>query len=147
MTRPGERLRRLASRICSPQTMARIVDPVIADLQVEHAEARARGALWIAHLIRVRACGTLAAALGLQAIAGADARRRHAITVGTTAFVVGIALYVGPIIVTLHARSSASTALLAFYLSPGAIPAALSLAMLCGVAEDVDPCGGDVRTI
>jgi hypothetical protein len=34
--RPGTRLRSLASRVCSPRTMERLIDPVIADMQREH---------------------------------------------------------------------------------------------------------------
>lgn len=37
MTRPGDRLRAAASRVCSARTMERVIDPVIADLQCEHA--------------------------------------------------------------------------------------------------------------
>lgn len=40
--RPGERLRAWAARMCSPDTMTRVIDPLIADLQVEHADAIAR---------------------------------------------------------------------------------------------------------
>lgn len=37
--RPGSRLRSLARRVCSQSTMDRLIDPVIADLQCEHAQA------------------------------------------------------------------------------------------------------------
>lgn len=37
--RPGTRLRTLAARACSATTMERLVDPVVADLQVEYAQA------------------------------------------------------------------------------------------------------------
>jgi hypothetical protein len=37
MTRPGDRLRALAARVCSARTMERVIDPLIADLQCEHA--------------------------------------------------------------------------------------------------------------
>ena len=32
MKRPGERLRVLASRVCQPHAMERLIDPVLADL-------------------------------------------------------------------------------------------------------------------
>src|SRR6185503_5559849 len=37
--RPGSRLRSLARRMCSQSTMDRLIDPVIADLQCEYAQA------------------------------------------------------------------------------------------------------------
>ena len=36
MTRPGDRLRRFAAIVCGPETMARLVDPIVADLQAEY---------------------------------------------------------------------------------------------------------------
>jgi hypothetical protein len=59
MRRPGERLKRLASRVCSPETMRRIVEPAIADLQLEHAHAVARGRAFAAlvYARSVVACG------------------------------------------------------------------------------------------
>jgi hypothetical protein len=35
MSRPGDRLHRLASRLCRPEVMARQIEPVIADLQCD----------------------------------------------------------------------------------------------------------------
>ena len=46
MTRPGTRLRALAARLCAPTTMARLVDPAIADLQSEYEEASRTGGRW-----------------------------------------------------------------------------------------------------
>ena len=46
MTRPGARLRSLARRFCDPATMERLIDPAIADLQCEHAEATRAGDRW-----------------------------------------------------------------------------------------------------
>lgn len=52
MTGPGHRLRAVASRICDAETMERLVDPVIADLQVEHDEAARNGRAWKRRWIR-----------------------------------------------------------------------------------------------
>jgi hypothetical protein len=41
--RPGTRLRAIAERFCSSLAMERLIDPVIADLQWEHAAAIDRG--------------------------------------------------------------------------------------------------------
>jgi len=36
MSLPGTRLRALAARVCSEKTMARFIDPTIADLQTDY---------------------------------------------------------------------------------------------------------------
>ena len=53
MTPPGVRLRVVASHLCCAQTMERVIDPLIADLQVEHAEANREGRLWKGRWIRL----------------------------------------------------------------------------------------------
>jgi hypothetical protein len=55
---PGERLRALASRLCSEIAMERLIDPVLADLQREDADAARRGQVWRRR--RLRIAGTLA---------------------------------------------------------------------------------------
>ena len=52
MNRPGARIRALAARVCDAETMERLIDPVIADLQVEHAEAVQNGRAWMRRWIR-----------------------------------------------------------------------------------------------
>jgi hypothetical protein len=44
--KPGMRLRSLASRLCSPQTMDRLIDPVIGDMQREHEQRAATSGRW-----------------------------------------------------------------------------------------------------
>ena len=41
---PGRGLHHLAARVCSPKTLERIVEPAIADLQTEYAQARTSSA-------------------------------------------------------------------------------------------------------
>ena len=53
MKRPGERLRMLASRVCQPHAMERLIDPVLADLQCEYAAAQTRGQVWRGRWIRL----------------------------------------------------------------------------------------------
>jgi hypothetical protein len=36
MTRPGDRLRRVAARFCNRSAMERLIDPAVADLQAEY---------------------------------------------------------------------------------------------------------------
>lgn len=54
MTRPGNRLRACAARVFDAHTMERLIDPVIADLQVEYAEAVQAGPNWRRRLVRFR---------------------------------------------------------------------------------------------
>jgi hypothetical protein len=46
MTRAGDRLRPLAVRILDQRTVERIVDPLLADLEMEYADAIQHGRLW-----------------------------------------------------------------------------------------------------
>jgi hypothetical protein len=69
-TRPGARLRAVAARLLSEPAMERFVDPAVADLQHEHAQACRRGHCWRA--AGVRGVGTLRL---LQVIALLGARR------------------------------------------------------------------------
>ena len=66
MTRPGDGLRWIAARVCDQRTMARLVEPIVADLQSEyqaaaHGDWRARWLLW-------RGYGAFWKALGLHCI-------------------------------------------------------------------------------
>jgi hypothetical protein len=53
MNRPGNRLRAFAAGWCCPETMERVVDPLIADVQREHGEAVRRRRMWRAQWIQV----------------------------------------------------------------------------------------------
>src|SRR5262249_44338613 len=46
MTLPGRRLRAWARRCCSPETLERLVDPILADLQSEYLSSRHEGRPW-----------------------------------------------------------------------------------------------------
>lgn len=67
MTHPGSKLRALARRFCDQQTMERLIDPAIADLQCEYAEAIRRGQLWRSRWVRIAGYGAVAkvGAIGL----------------------------------------------------------------------------------
>jgi hypothetical protein len=71
MTRPGTRLRVLASRLLDPSTMERLIDPAIADLQHEHEEAVRGGLTWRGHWIRIIGCITFAKMFAVAAGGGA----------------------------------------------------------------------------
>jgi hypothetical protein len=53
MTRPGDRLRAISARVFSAPTMERLIDPVLADLQSEYAEAILRGRPWRSRWVRL----------------------------------------------------------------------------------------------
>jgi Lipopolysaccharide export system permease LptF/LptG len=59
MSRPGDRLRALARHLFDAGTMERLIDPVIADLQVEYAEAARDGRVWRRRWVRAVGCGAL----------------------------------------------------------------------------------------
>lgn len=63
MTVPGARIRSVASGLCRPETMERVVDPILADLQCEYSAALLRGMRWRARLSLVRSYLGLACAL------------------------------------------------------------------------------------
>jgi len=53
MRRPGDRLRAFASRWCCPETMTRLIDPLIADLRHEHERACRGGRVWRSRAIHL----------------------------------------------------------------------------------------------
>jgi hypothetical protein len=56
MRRPGDRLRVFAARWCADETMARLIDPLIADLQMEHGHAVRGGRVWKSRAIHAAGC-------------------------------------------------------------------------------------------
>jgi len=48
-----ERLRAMAARVCSAPTMERLIDPVLTDVQIDHADAMAQGRVWRGRWIRM----------------------------------------------------------------------------------------------
>jgi hypothetical protein len=56
MTRPGVRLRSVATRFFDPSTMERLIDPAIADLQHEYDDAIRRGLVWRGRRVYTAGC-------------------------------------------------------------------------------------------
>ncbi len=56
MKRPGVRLRVTAARLFDRSTLERLIDPLIADLQFEHAEALREGRRWRGRWIAITGC-------------------------------------------------------------------------------------------
>ena len=71
MTRPGLRLRAFAARFCRARTMDRLIDPTIADLQREHADAGRRGAIWTARWVVCRGFFSVVTVLVNAGVGGA----------------------------------------------------------------------------
>jgi lipopolysaccharide export system permease LptF/LptG-like protein len=66
MKHPGEWLRAQARRVCSPKTMERLIDPVVADLQTEYRAADASGRRWKARGILIAGYAGFAKAMLLR---------------------------------------------------------------------------------
>ena len=141
MTRPGQRLRSLAQRVCDPQTLERLIDPVIADLQCEYSEAAGRGQIWRGRWALVN--GYLAfwkvVAIGMGGAATRTLITAHAGAVGRTIRFSGIAttvivgILVWPPLRMMRYPASGKTALLIVYLLPQALSLALPMGLVFGV--------------
>jgi hypothetical protein len=142
MNAPGTRLRAICIRVFAATTMARLIDPVLSDLQAEYCEARRQGRVWRSRWIR--AAGYVAFAHALVAHGAdrttqmlrdwpADDRRTLWRTIGFAAagMIAVTTLLVGPAFRSyLHG--------LAFYVVPQALPLAIppgvTLGLFCGLA-------------
>ena len=149
MKRPGDWLRSLAARVCSPRTMEQLVDPVIADLQCEHAAAVGRGHVWRSRGIRLSGYVAFWKAVALHAeqrcAEGAYGRASadnwalgRTVGFSLAAIVALTALLELPVLqhVSLSGRAGDGARVL-LYLVPQAtslaIPAGLALGILCGL--------------
>jgi hypothetical protein len=107
MNESAERLRRIASLVCSDPTMRRLIDPVIADLQFERADALAHGARWRGRAATCRACVALGRILchrlvpALRDELAGDAARRIAGAVLAATALLTIAVWMLPLFVVV----------------------------------------------
>ena len=127
-------IRRLLARICSADTMARVVDPTLADIRWEHSRARWRG------------YGSLASALTLHAVSSIPATMARVIRDDDHAvprvalFSIGVAgIAAVPLIAlpslrfSLSLTAAASPGWLVLTLMPGALVLTLPAALLIAV--------------
>jgi lipopolysaccharide export LptBFGC system permease protein LptF len=157
MTRPGTRLRSIARRFCNRETMERLIDPAIADLQCEHADARRAGARWRAGgvliagylaVLKVVAIGAGRASIRDRSTADGDAigRTVRFAAIATTSFT---ALFVSvPLrqaLATLHLGTD-SLIRLTVYLVPQALAVAVPMGMVFGVLSGGAPTRRSRRT-
>ena len=144
MTRPGDRLRALAQRICSASAMERLIDPAIADLQHEYDEARRRGGLWRGR--RILIAGYIAvwkvAAIGVCRAANRSLRDRSSrdgVAIGrairsaglATTAIVGLMIW-APLRQALLSGAEGRVTLLVVYLIPQALSVAMPLGFMFG---------------
>lgn len=134
MTVPGWRLRAWAARWCESRTMARLVDPILADLQAEHHEAVAQGSVWRSRLAWLHAIVALARAGAVHSfVVRPYEERRHvsrAVVVWTVSFIAFVGLLCVPFAMslTLFVPWSAFA-----YLVPSAVPVAIPASLVCGM--------------
>jgi hypothetical protein len=145
MSRPGERLRALGARLFDRSTTERLIDPVIADLQCEHAEAMRHGRTWRARWIRIASCIAFWKVAGMAAFA----KNRHgvraiAVALSTATLVTALGISVALASTPATIASRGKMVLLVLYLVPQALAVSLPVCLALGLfvwirGEGVDP--------
>jgi hypothetical protein len=134
MTRPGTRLRSLAARLLDPSTMERLIDPVIADLQCEHADAVRHGRLWRARWVRI-VSGIAFCKVAALAVVATNRHGARAIAVALSAatplMVLAICAVLAGTAATIHTREN--MVWLVLYLVPQALTITLPVCLALGV--------------
>ena len=147
MTRPGARLRSLARRVCDASTMERLIDPVIADLQCEHAEALRDGQVWRSRWIRITGCMAFCKVAGLAALGQhGDGARAMAIALSTATVLTALAICVVLANTAATAAASGKTLWLVIYLVPQALTISVPVCLALGVFVWVRGKGVDAAT-
>jgi hypothetical protein len=142
MTKPGARLRALATRLCSGRAMERIVDPAIADLQHEYETATREGQRWRA---RAALCAGYVAVVKVMAICGLRSLFTDAARTGDGGALrrsAGIALVTGVLFTVImvlpplqgtRVPDGVSRVAVFVFLIPQAIPVAIPFAVGLGI--------------
>ena len=153
MTRPGLRLRGLAARWCSAKTMARVVDPVIADMQLEYEQARSRGQhwrarrIWIAsHVALLRAVVKHGGWRGVETLANMHASdwwsaARIGLWVCGAVGAVTLLLIADPVMSEV-ARRRHDVLQLAVWVVPSTLPIAIPIGLVVGILQALRHGGG-----
>lgn len=139
MTPPGLWLRAVAARLCDSKAMNQLIDPIVADLQHEHAGALRDGAIWRGRRIRLVGCLALIEVLllyrggrAMQILrrinendsVGARAVRHSALTMAAAT----VLLMLPPL-----ASLSQVDPLLVLYMVPQALPLAIPFGLIVGI--------------
>jgi hypothetical protein len=139
-----DRIRARAARLCSPETMERLIDPILTDVQIEHQNAIAEGRVWRSRWVRIAGYFAFVKVIAFYAYGqtvrewSVDEGQAFARTVGvsTAAFVVTALLLISPTV------RSVPTNLLLYQIPqtlPLAIPVGVTLGIFCGLGGRVIP--------
>jgi hypothetical protein len=136
---PGTWLRALAARLCDANAMTHLIDPIVADLQHEHAEARRDGAIWRARRVRLAGCFALIKVLTLaqggrvrevlQRITTNESVLARVVTYSMLAMGAATIVLMLPPLQTL----SHVDPLLALYMVPQALPLSIPFGLIVGI--------------
>jgi lipopolysaccharide export LptBFGC system permease protein LptF len=141
MTRPGSTLRAFAARLLPPSALERLIDPAIADLQCEHADALRQGRRWRSRWIRLAGYSafwkvTVIAATrhALRERTTADDRAvGRTVVFSLVAMMVLTAVLLWPALRTFRLRDTGTKSWLVLYLVPSAVAFALPLGLVFGI--------------
>jgi len=145
MTRPGARLRSVATRFFDPSTMERLIDPAIADLQHEHDDAIRRGLVWRGRWVHTAGCIAVWKVIAASATAAStrtigDWASADGCAVGRTighslAAIAGVVslLIWAPLSNYSHRIPTNKVAWMAIYLVPQALLVAIPLGLMFGI--------------
>ena len=127
-------IRALAARLCCRRTLERLIDPILADIELEYREHIEAGRVWRARLVVLRGYGGLMQAVALHALRVCrwalvfDEPAKQTVWFSLGAWVVlTIALTLPPLL------GPHVDGVLALYLVPQAIPLSIPLALAIGI--------------
>jgi lipopolysaccharide export LptBFGC system permease protein LptF len=144
MTKPGDRLRRLAARWCAPETMERLIEPIVADLQSEHRDAASRGG-WRRNAVTWRGYLAFWKALALHGLtqivrpsrSGSDISAGRVVTFSIVAFGLMTALMVAPPMVSFRWERVDGGVLDKLWLILLLVPQALPISLPTGICVGI----------
>jgi hypothetical protein len=145
MRRPGRWLRKAAARLCGTQTMERVIDPIVADVQTEYEEAMRTRSRWRAAWVCVRGYSAFWKAVGLFTLQSGprllwsgialDGWTLGRMMVYSLIAFLGVTLLLSaPALIYSHSRFGLKLTLLQLPQAiPLSIPIALPLGIVCGL--------------
>ena len=144
MSRPGTRLRALAARLFDRSTLERLIDPVIADLQCEHAEAVREGRPWRARRVRISS-GIAFCKVAALAAFGADrlGTRAIAVALSAAALLSALAICSGLASTPATIHTHGNMVRLVLYLVPQALAISLPVCLALGMFVWIRGAGAD----
>jgi len=139
MTPATSRLRSVAARIFASKTMERLIDPVLADIELERCEALRCGRLWLARWVVFRGYVALISAVVVHAVhtnavmSVTSGAARTAAFSAAAFFVLTFALVVRPWMRSPLVMSYAEWVHFGVYLIPQSLPVSVPLALAIGI--------------